>query len=314
MTVRLQGWNAFERIGGRAHERGLIRTRGWQTLMTRSALVVFAIVVALWRTPALAGDTPPDLTKLSADTQADWLLDATRNGTLAALTDDQLVALFKGVSAEGLAAYVEQGVDPLSEYEFEMVRQERVNMRWPEHPEHIDVRYRQSPMQIYAKWLPGGPHKGQEILYDETRKTDQMYGHLGGLLSAVSIWTSLNGAFAHTQSNHTVRDISLQYVSKRFAAEMTKFRAAGIDAPAEVEVVQDHGMRLVTLTWESPVGRPAYYAKRERLSLDLKHPWFRSVESFDNDGQIFERIVYDNVIARQFDDMTFDPHNPDYKF
>lgn len=291
-----------------------LRLHGWSGFAKYAAFALLAIVAAQWRAPVLAADTPPDLSKLTADTQADWLLDATRSGALEAMSDDQLVTLFKTVSPEGLAGYVEQGVGPLDEYEFEMVRQERVNARWPDRPEHIDVRYRQSPMQIYAKWLPGGPHKGQEILYDETRRSDQMYGHLGGLLSAVSIWAKLDGAFARTQSNHSVRDIGLQYVAKRCVAEMSKYRAAGVDAPADVEIVQDHGMRRVVLTWESPSGRPAFYAKRERLELDLKHPWFRSIESFDNDGQVFEKIQYDNVVARQFDDMTFDPHNPDYRF
>ena len=263
---------------------------------------------------AAASDTLPDLSKLGADAQAQWLTGAAHDGTLDKLDDDQLVALFKGVSSEGLASYVEHGVDQLGEYEFEMDRQERVNRRWPNDPEHIDVRYRQSPMQIYAKWLPGGPHKGQEVLYDETRKPDQMYGHLGGLLSAVSIWTSLNGTFARAQSNHSVRDIGLQYVAHRYASEVEKFRAAGITYPSQVEVTHDHGMRLVVFIWETPEGRPTYYAKRERLGIDLKHPWFRCVESYDNDGQLFEKIFYNQVVERQFDDSTFDPKNPDYKF
>ena len=285
--------------------------RNWPSLLC--CIVAMTLWVSLHAVVA-AAQTPPDLSKLSADEQARWLTDATRDGTLEKLDDTQLVKLFRGVSSEGLASYVAQGVSELDEYEFEMIREERVHNRWPDRPEQIEVRYRQSPMQVYAKWLPGGPHKGQEILYDETRRRDQMYGHLGGLLSAVSIWTSLDGAFAHTQSNHTVRDIGLQYVASRFATEIAKFHSAGIDAPADVEVDEAHGTRLVVFTWESPTGRPAYYAKRERLGIDLRHPWFRSVESFDNDGRMFERIYYDHVVERQFDDSTFDPKNPDYRF
>ncbi|HTJ93162.1 MAG TPA: DUF1571 domain-containing protein [Pararobbsia sp.] len=285
---------------------------GGQSWWGRVYLV--GVLVAFLPAAAAASDALPDLSKLSADAQAEWLTGAARDGTLDKLDDDALVTLFKGVSSEGLASYVEHGVEPLGEYEFEMLRQERVNQRWPREPEHIAVRYRQSPLQIYAKWLPGGPHKGQEVLYDETRRANQMFGHLGGLLSAVSIWASVNGPFARAQSNHSILDIGLQYVAHRYASEVAKFHEAGIDYPTDVEVTHDRGMRLVVFTYESPVGQPTYYAKRERLGIDLQHPWFRSVESFDNDGQVFERIFYDKVVPRQFDDATFDPTNADYRF
>lgn len=299
---------------------GINRTPGGGVAASVGAATRVAIKAALGAALALllmsaarASEPLPDLSKLSPDAQAQWLSEAAHDGSLEKLDDAALVTLFKGLSAEGLARYVEHGVTELPEYEFQMDRQERVNRSWPERPERIEVRYRQSPLQIYAKWLPGGPHKGQEILYDETRRADQMYGHLGGLLSAVSIWTKVDGTFAHAQSNHTVRDIGLQYTASRFASEVAKVHAAGVEQPPQVEVVQDEGVRTVMFTWESP-GRPTYYAKRERLGIDLRHPWFRIVESFDNDGQLFERICYRDVVERQFDDATFDPKNPDYRF
>jgi hypothetical protein len=287
------------------------RIRSWTRPV--AALMLLAACTIL---PAHAQDTPPpaELSAMDAQAQADWLSQAARDGRLEALDDTQLVRLFKSVSADGLAAYVKEGVGHLDEYEFEMWRQERIKQRWADRPEHLQVRYRQSPMQIYAKWLPDGPHKGQEVIYDETLRPDQMYGHLGGLLRALSIWISLDGAMARTQSNHSLRDIGLQYVAYSFEAELAKFQAAGIHAPSQIDVEEQHGTRLVVFDWESPTGRPAFYAKRERVGIDLRHPWIRLVESFDNDGQPFEKIFYDKVVPRHFGEFAFDPKNPDYRF
>jgi hypothetical protein len=301
---RFDGWRA----GGTA-QRGLDWIRGW----ARSCALL-ALLAACTALPAQAQDAPAELSTLDAQAQADWLSQAARDGRLEALDDAQLVSLFKTLSADGLATYIKEGVSHLDEYEFEMWRQERVKQRWAERPEHLLVRYRQSPMQIYAKWLPDGPHKGQEVIYDETRRPDQMYGHLGGLLRALSIWISLDGAMARTQSNHSLRDIGLQYVASSFEAELGKFQAAGVHSPSQIDVEELHGTRLVVFNWESPTGRPAFYAKRERVGIDLRHPWIRLVESFDNDGQPFEKIFYDKVVSRRFDDLAFDPKNPDYQF
>lgn len=73
-------------------------------------------------------------------------------------------------------------------------------------------------------------------------------------------------------------------------------------------------MRVVALTYETPTGRPQFYAKKEILGLDLREPYFRTVESYDNDGLVFERIVIERIAPASFDDAAFDPKNPDYAF
>jgi hypothetical protein len=282
--------------------------------MLAACFTACVALTAFTMEPADAAEAPAGLASMDPQAQARWLAEAARDGRLEALDDTELVTLFKSISADGLAAYVKEGISCLDEYEFELWRQERIKQHWPARPEHLQVRYRQSPMQIYAKWLPDGPHKGQEVIYDENRRPDQMYGHLGGLLRALSFWIALDGPMAKTQSNHSLRDIGLQYVATSFETELAKFKAAGIRTPMQVEVEEQHGTRLVVFNWESPTGRPAFYAKRERLGIDLRHPWIRMVESFDNDGQPFEKIFYDKVVPRRFGDLAFDPKNPDYQF
>jgi Protein of unknown function (DUF1571) len=309
--VRFAGWVVNLTATGLPAWAG---TRSLACMRVALMLLAGCATLPVYAQQAEQQAAPPELSEMNAQGQADWLSHAASDGRLEALDDAQLVSLFKAVSGDGLAAYVREGVGHLDEYGFEMWRQERIKEHWNERPEHLQVRYRQSPMQIYAKWLSDGPHKGQEVLYDETRRPDQMFGHLGGLLRALSFWISLDGPMAHTESNHSLRDIGLQYVAQSFEAELTKFEAAGVHAPSEVDVEMQHGTRLVVFSWESPTGRPAFYAKRERVGIDLRHPWIRLVESFDNDGQPFEKIFYDKVVPQRFDDLAFDPKNPDYRF
>jgi hypothetical protein len=74
------------------------------------------------------------------------------------------------------------------------------------------------------------------------------------------------------------------------------------------------GVRVVTFTYEAPTGRLGLYAKKETLGLDLRHPYFRTAESYDNDGRIFERVVFESITPKPLPDATFDPKNPAYKF
>ena len=83
---------------------------------------------------------------------------------------------------------------------------------------------------------------------------------------------------------------------------------------AELHVMPDDGVRVVAFTFETPTGQPQFYAKKETLGLDLRHPYFRTVESYDNDGKIFEKIVFESITPKTFDDSTFDPKNKAYKF
>jgi hypothetical protein len=75
-----------------------------------------------------------------------------------------------------------------------------------------------------------------------------------------------------------------------------------------------HGLRVVAFTYETPAGQPEFYAKKEILGLDLERPLLRTLESFDNEGHVFESVVFEHIQLKRFDDLTFDPRNPDYRF
>jgi len=230
------------------------------------------------------------------------------------MDDAQLVALFESFDPMTVPRYIEEGPNGYPSYELTMLRQERIHGSWPRRPDRMLVRLTREPLRIYARWLPDGPHAGQEIIYDESKRTDQMYGHLGGLFNIMPLWTSVNGTLARSQSNHRVRDLGTEFIAQQFLDEGKKFANAGITHPAQIDVRTADGVRVVAFTYETPTGQPEYYAKKEVLGLDLRHPYFRMAESYGNDGQIFERIVFLMIAPKTFDDMAFDPKNPAYRF
>ncbi|WP_256982623.1 DUF1571 domain-containing protein [Caballeronia sordidicola] len=272
--------------------------------------------------PALsagATSTPPktpaaQVGKLPLDGQVRWLSRAALSGMLANMSDAALVSLFKSLDPLALPRYLKNGPNGYPSYEFTMLRRERIHGNWPDQADHMLVRVTRDPLRVYAKWLPDGAHAGQEILYDETARPNEMYGHLGGVLKVFALWTSLNGTLARSQSRHSVRDLGTEYITQQFLAEGKKFADAGVTRANDIEVKTIDGARVVTFTYETPSGQPAFYAKKEILGLDLRRPYFRTAESFDNDGKIFESIVFQNIAPKTFDDAAFNPRNPAYNF
>lgn len=252
--------------------------------------------------------------QLPADQQVGWLQRAARSGALERLDDAQLVALFQSLDPGTLRRYIEAGPNGFGSYEFTMRRQERIDGKWPDKADHMFVRIAHDPLRVYAKWLPDGAHAGQEVLYDDSKRPGEMYGHLGGFFGMVSIWSAVDGSLAKAQSNHSVRELGTEYVAKLFLAEGGKFVKAGITKPAKIEVRTLDGVRVVAFTYEAPEGSTGFYAHKVTLGLDLAHPWFRSVESAGDDGAPLEKIVIERIEPKTFDDMTFDPKNPAYRF
>jgi hypothetical protein len=331
----------MHRARARRQNRKLIRARAWIPGLL-AALAVSAIAVpanaqeaASTATAALptsaatsaagpalsasATSAPPktpaaQVGKLPLDGQVRWLSHAARSGMLANMSDPALVSLFKSLDPLALPRYLKNGPNGYPSYEFTMLRRERIHGMWPTEADHMLVRVTRDPLRVYAKWLPDGGHAGQEILYDESARPNEMYGHLGGLLKVIAIWTSLDGSLARSQSRHSVRDLGTEYLTQQFLAEGKKFADAGVTRANNIEVKTIDGARVVAFTYETPSGQPDFYAKKEILGLDLRRPYFRTAESFDNDGKIFESIVFQNIAPKTFDDATFSPRNPAYNF
>ncbi|MGB8417067.1 DUF1571 domain-containing protein [Paraburkholderia sp.] len=337
MSARLNRSPAFmhlARFSSASSTWGAPLTASLRVLSSRGLLIgaLVASAAALATPPAYAqnDDTPPALDtgvavkapttpssqvgKLTLDQQVKWLRAAQQSGEMEKLDDAQLVALFQSLDPLALPRYIKEGPNGYPSYEFVMSRSERIHGQWPEKPDHMLVRIAHDPLRIYAKWLPDGAHAGQEIIYDESKRTDEMYGHLGGIMNVMPLWTSLNGALARAQSNHQVRDLGTEYIANQYLSEGRKYIEAGVPHTTQVEVKTIDGVRVVAFTFETPTGQPQFYAKKSTLGLDLRHPYFRTVESYNNDGKIFEKIVFESITPKTFDDSTFDPKNKAYNF
>lgn len=81
-------------------------------------------------------------------------------------------------------------------------------------------------------------------------------------------------------------------------ADAKKYVEADASYKPQVEVKTIDGVRVVALTYVSPSGKPQFYAKKQTLGLDLRHPYFRTVEAYGDDGQMFEKIVIDSITPK----------------
>jgi len=274
--------------------------------------------------PAQAGDTAASgnassivasqAGSLPVERQVAWLNHAAQSGDLEKLSDAQLVELFQSLDPATLPRYLEAGSARYREYDFQTYGQQRIKGEWQAEPAHLLVHYRQEPRQVYVKWLADGRNSGQEMIYDETKDPKRLYAHQGGAFGFVSIWTPIDSGRALAQSRHTVRELNIGYVKDLYLSELKKYHAAGIDKPSKIEVSTEYGERVVAFTWESPTGQPQFYAKKVRLGLDLRQPFFRTSESWDNNGEVFEKFTFTNVTPKHFDNSAFDPKNPQYRF
>ncbi|MEN7528091.1 MULTISPECIES: DUF1571 domain-containing protein [unclassified Cupriavidus] len=282
-------------------------------MMTAPTLSLFDVHAQGAPAPQSRAATPYD--GLPTSQQTTLFAKQIASGELAAQPDAQVLAVFDALQPEALLTWARQEINRYPEYEYAMTRQERLNGQWQDKPARMLIRYRHMPRQLYAKWLPNGAQSGQEIIYDETKRKEEMYGHLGGVLGFTSIWTSIDGSLAKSQSNHTVRDLGFQFVLSMLERDARTLRAAGLSEKySRVDIVQEQGVRMVALTWELPEGPPKYYAKKVQLMFDLKHPWPRQETAWDADGNMVEKIVFEKAVKKTFDASAFDPANSEYKF
>ena len=290
-------------------------------VVTRRKFNVLAMAVATVGLSALSfsasAQTGPSLafSSSNSDAQARELAQWFRTDKLVGLPDEVLVPFFKNIPTATYTAFLKLSAQIYREAEFWVRRQERLPQGWTEEPFINYIKYRHQPRQVYISWLEGGPEAGAEVIYDETVDRDRIYGHAGGVLGIQPFWLPLNSSLAKISSNHSLRDFGLQYLADRFSLDNDKVQRSGSDGkPVRVEVLPEAGRRLIAVTWDLPTGKPAYYAKKVRLGFDLRKIYVRTLEVWDDNDQLRERMIVDNALARRLADTEFRPSNPEYKF
>jgi hypothetical protein len=252
---------------------------------------------------------------LTPQQQASSLRTRIENHSILSLTDDQILSLMDAMKPDAFIEYARFDMFLDNTYEYSMFRQERIAGRWPDRPDHMLIRYQDTPRKVYAKWLPDGAHAGQEVLYDETADPASIFGHMGGALRVVSGKVSIDGSFAHAQSRHSIRDLGMQFISRTIEHDALSFREEGVsEKPSHIELINVHGTRLLAWTWTASSGPPAHYAQRVRLLFDLQHPWPSGEAAWDERGRLLEMIRFEDVVPHQWSDAIFDRRNPEYGF
>ena len=280
-----------------------------------AVFAALSVVLASACRAATGAETPPSgVGALPPEEQVLWLQRAARADMLAQLDDAQLVALFESLAPDTLARYIAAGPNGYASCEFTMLHRERIDGHWPATADHLLVRIAHDPLRLYARWLRDGAHAGQEVLYDATHHGDEMYGHMGGFLGVVSMWTRLDSTFARSQSHHRLTELGTEAIAKRFLDDYPRLAETSAARPSHIGVETRDGVRVVTFTWDAPPGAQGLPASRETLGLDLRHPWFRTVQSYDGAGRLVEDIVIEHIEPKAFDSLTFDTRNPDYRF
>ncbi len=281
-----------------------------------SRLTLACAVLALAPFGACAATTATHGLEATASTdEAEALVQKIKAGALQAMSDEQLIKTFSQLAPQTYSGYLDAGVRQLNEYELWMKREERLGGTWAGQPFVNYIKYRHKPRQVYMKWLKDSPKSGQEIIYDETRRKDASYGHLGGLFNVTSMWTAIDGSMAKGNSNHTVRDLGMQSVVAIVVdSHKMRVKEGHPSAPNQIEVAKVNGERTVALTWVTPASMTGAYAARSKVYVNLQQPWIRMIESWNERGEMIERISFDKVVPATFTDADFDPKNSNYAF
>ncbi len=114
------------------------------------AFCLCVICVAMDHAHAQNSD-PANVGKLGVDEQARWIANAATSGTLAALDNDRLAALFRSLDPLALPRYLQAAHRDYASYEFTMRRRERIKGKWPKRADHMLVRVAHEPLRTYAK-------------------------------------------------------------------------------------------------------------------------------------------------------------------
>jgi Protein of unknown function (DUF1571) len=283
--------------------------------MTPARRLLSTATLALALSPWTGASLAAEASQPSVDEQGRALCQRLKSGELSGLGDAAAVRVFQGLPPAALAHCLQAMVDPLSSYELWVQRQERIDGSWNAKPWLNHLKYTHEPRRIYVKWLDGGPKAGQEMIYDETRRKDQIYGHLGGFMNVTSAWLSLDSSIIRSNTNHNLRDeLNLQFFVRTVKQRLMGMQASGA-SPKAIEVVSQAGKRQVSITLPPGVGTAARpYTGKLRFAIDIDQAMVRQFEAWDAADTLIERVVVDRLKPTPLDAADFDPDNKAYNF
>lgn len=230
------------------------------------------------------------------------------------LSDAQISALYTGVGPDVLLDATTQWLAMNNTYEFIMRKQERVNGKLNETPDRMRVRYREHPKAVYAGWIEGGRHVGQEVLYDAAKDPGRLRAHAGGWLNLITVSLSIHSGIVKRETNHTIDEMGFKRIIDNLKSDRDRLIGDGLSIePRSARSVVFEGVKYWENVFETP-GPPRYYSKRARILFDLETGVPRLLEIYDPQGELLERIVFEQVTWAPLGDEVFSEDHPDYRF
>lgn len=250
------------------------------------------------------------------DEKSMTLIQDLRTGRLLAASNTQIVGRFRQLPPQSYIHLLQYAAEHYKEAEFWIRRQERLETGWTERPYVNFIKYRQTPRQIYIKWLDGGPDTGQEVLYDETSAADEVVGRLTGLITEPVFHLSVQSDLLKLASNHSIREFGLPYLVEvlRKDVQTCQYISSCQITPSELRISQEGEQRMISITWVWPQGRPTFYGKKIRVAYELNKIYPSLVEVWRDANQMQERFWIDKALARKWPSDEFALSNPEYRF
>lgn len=229
-------------------------------------------------------------------------------------SDAQIAALYNGAGADILLKTTRAFLSANPTYETVLVKQERMGGKLNEIPDRMFIRFREQPLAIYIKWLKGGRHVGQEVMYDGQRDPKHLHAHGGGWLNIVTLKLALDSKTVHLETKHDLTELGFGTLIDRLEADRARIAADGLStAPVIARSVVYKGKRYWENVYEMP-GPPRYYAARARFLFDLETGMPMLMEFSDKAGVLQERMEYESVKWLRLEAEHFDTENADYRF
>jgi hypothetical protein len=88
---------------------------------------------------------------LTARAQTTSLATWIENHSLLSVTDAQMLSLTDAMKPEAIVEYARSAMVSADACEYRMFRPERVSGKWSERPDHMLIRYQDTPQKVYAK-------------------------------------------------------------------------------------------------------------------------------------------------------------------
>jgi hypothetical protein len=283
-------------------------------------LILAGLLAALTDATPLPTLAPQDIrtqvAALAPEARQALLSDAYEKKVTLQMSDEQLAAMMDAMGAEVRLNTAFAFLAKHNTYEVIVTKQERIDGKLNEGQE-VDrtlVRIREKPKAVYMKWLKGGRHVGQELIFDAVTTPKQFRVRPDGVFGVLAYNIDLDSRLAHEESIHLPGDYGFGGLLGFLNQDRIKLEKAGLPtAPVSQKSAVHRGIKCWENVYLTP-GRPAYSADKARFLYDLTSGQPLFAEVYDKNGVLWERYDYEEVRWAPLPANAFDKKNPAYDF